>query len=38
MLVKLTKVMLIAWLAGLTVPAHGQDSSWQAVVDAAAQG
>jgi iron(III) transport system substrate-binding protein len=35
MLVKLKKVVLIAWLAGLAMPAHGQDSSWQAVVDAA---
>ncbi len=34
MLVKL-KVALIALLAGLAVPAHAQDSSWDAVVDAA---
>ena len=35
MLVKLTKVALIAWLFGLTIPARGQDASWDAVVDAA---
>lgn len=35
MLVKLKKVALIAWLAGLAMPAHAQDSSWEAVVDAA---
>ena len=35
MLVKLKKVALIALLTGLAVPAHAQDSSWDAVVDAA---
>jgi iron(III) transport system substrate-binding protein len=35
MLVKLKTVALVAWLGCLTMPAHGQDSSWEGVVDAA---